>query len=187
MPAFLPARPGAWCLGYPAVNGVVSTSSALQPLQIGAGAVSPATATTSFQLPTNLDSSAAVGANFSSPITVYDSLGNSHSLSVDFTKTAANTWSYTVNVPTADTGATSTVVASGSMSFDSSGALTSPSGSITGISIPSLTDGAAAMNLTWNLNNSSGSSTMTQTNIASATTSPTQNGNGGRHVEQLLD
>ncbi len=170
---------GNLVLGYPAVNGVVSTGSVLQPIQVGAGLVSPAVATTSFGITANLSASAAVGATSSSPLQVYDSLGNAHTLTVNYTNTGANTWSYTIDVPTSDTGATSSVVASGTLTFNSSGALTSPSGSVTGISIPSLTDGAAPMNLTWNLNGAGTSPTITQINVASSTSATTQDGFAG--------
>ena len=166
---------GDLVLGYPAVNGVVSTTGILQPLQIGIGSVIPASATTNFNLSTNLSSSAAVGDTFSSTTPVYDSLGTSHVLTVDYTKTGTNTWSYTVNVPTTDTGASSTQVASGNLSFDNSGNLTSPTGSVA-ISIPSFTDGAASMNLNWNLADASGNSSITQTNLASSTSATTQDG-----------
>jgi flagellar hook protein FlgE len=173
----LVAPSGALVMGYPATNGVVSTSSPLQPLNVGTGTIIPGTATTQFTLPTNLDSSTGVGATYPATIGVYDSLGEEHTLSIDYTKTAANTWSYTITAPTADTGATNSTIATGNLTFDSSGNLTSPTGSVTGITIPSFTDGAAAMNLTWNLADSSGNSVITQTDIASGpTTTSTQNG-----------
>lgn len=178
----LVAPNGALVLGYPAVNGVVSTSSALQPLQVGLGAIVPATATTDFSAQTNLDSSAAVGDVYNSPISVNDSLGDAHTLNIAYTKTAANSWSYTITAPTADTGAASSTITSGTLSFNSSGQLTSPAGSITGITIPSFTDGAAPMTLTWNLNDSAGNGLMTQTDIASSTGTPTQNGIGSATV-----
>ena len=166
---------GDLVMGYPAVNGVVSTSSALQPLQIGLGSVIPASATTKFNLTTNLSSEAATGTVVPSTLSVYDSLGTAHVLTVDFTKTGTNTWSYSVNVPKADTGASSSQVASGNMTFDSSGNLTSPTGSIA-VSIPGFADGASSMNLNWNLSNSTGGSSITQTNLASTTTATTQDG-----------
>ena len=173
---FLVSPSGALVMGYPAQNGVVNTSGAIQPIQILSGTVVPGKATTTFNLPTNLNADTAVGAPaFNSPLNIYDSLGNIHIMNVSFTKTAANTWSYTVNVPTADTGAGSSVVASGNLTFDSSGALTSPTGTIPNISIPALTDGAAPMSLTWNLNNSNGAPSITQTGTASAS-SGTQDG-----------
>jgi flagellar hook protein FlgE len=167
---------GALVMGYPAVDGVVSTTSALAPISVDQSTTIPAVATTSFSAVTNLDSSAGVGATFSTPITVYDSLGTAQELTVEYTNTAANTWSYSITLPASATGASSpTTVASGSMSFNSSGELTSPTGSITGINITGLADGAAEMKLTWNLN-SSGSPTITQQNSTSATTSTAQNG-----------
>ena len=167
---------GALVMGYPAVNGVVNTSAPLQPLQISTGAISPASATSQFTATTNLDASAAVDDTYTGTVGVVDSLGDQHTLSITYTKTAANTWSYAITMPTADTGAASPTVATGTLTFDTSGNLTSPTGSITGISIPSFTDGAAAMNLTWNLNDSSGNGLMTQTDLASSTTTTTQNG-----------
>jgi flagellar hook protein FlgE len=167
---------GALVMGYPAVDGVVSTTSALAPISVDQSTTIPAVATTSFSAVTNLDSSAGVGATFSTPITVYDSLGTAQELTVQYTNTAANTWSYSITLPASATGASSaTTVASGTMSFNSSGELTSPTGSITGINITGLADGAAEMKLTWNLN-ASGSPTITQQNSTSATTSTTQNG-----------
>jgi len=160
---------------YPAVNGVLSNSAMLQPLQIGMGSVTPATATTSFQLPANVNASAAVGTGFSTPIAVYDSLGTSHQLTVNYTKTGSNAWSYSVDVPTADTGAATTQVASGTMTFDSSGRLTSPTGTIA-VTIPALADGAAPMNLTWKLNDSNGSPSLTQTSVDSSQGASTQDG-----------
>ncbi len=179
---------GGQILGYPAVNGVVNTASVLAPLQIGSGSVQPATPTTTFDSVTNLSAESASGTVFNgTPITLYDSLGNSHTLSMQFTKSAtpANTWSYSLNLPTADTGQATTVVSSGTLTFSSTGQLisaTNSSGatvnginSISGINVP-LTDGATALNLTWNLVDSSGAQTLSQTNVTSATTSVAQNG-----------
>jgi flagellar hook protein FlgE len=170
---------GNLVLGYPAVGGVVQTSGGLQPLEVGAGLIAPAVATTSFGVTANLSSTAAVGDTASSPIQVYDSLGNAHTLTIDYTNTAPNTWSYSINVPTTDTGAGSSVIASGTLNFSSSGQLTSPTGSVTGISIPSLTDGAAPMTLSWNLNGTGGGPSVTQINVASSTSATTQNGFAG--------
>jgi flagellar hook protein FlgE len=166
---------GDLVMGYGAVNGVVQTTGALQPLQVGIGAVIPATATTSFQISANLNASSPTGTTFASSTPVYDSLGTSHELSVNYTKTGANTWSYSVNVPTADTGAASSQIASGTLTFDTSGNLTSPTGNIA-INIPSFTDSAAPMNMTWNLADTAGNPTLTQTNLASTTSAATQNG-----------
>ena len=165
-------------LGYPALNGVVNTGAALGPLDVGSNVLNPPSATTTVQQQTNLDATAPMGTTYSTPMTVFDSLGASHILTFNFTETAANTWSYQITLPAADTGGTGnpTVVASGSLSFDSNGNLASPTGSVTGISVAGLADGAATMNLTWNLADSSGGSLLTQVASDSTTTATSQNG-----------
>jgi flagellar hook protein FlgE len=63
------------------------------------------------------------------------------------------------------------------MTFNSAGNLVTPSGSVTGINITGLADGAAPMALTWNLG-TAGSSSITQLDSTSATSATTQNGFG---------
>lgn len=172
---YLTAPNGDLVMGYGSVNGTTATSGVLQPLKVGLGTVTPAAATTTFQLSGNLSASAAVGAKVSSPTTIYDSLGSNHPVTVNYTKTAANTWSYSVDIPTADTGAASTTVATGTLNFDTSGNLTSPTG-VVAISIPTFSDGAAGANLSWNLTNADGSSSITQTSLASSFNAATQDG-----------
>jgi len=171
---------GQLVMGYPAVNGQVSTSTALAPINVNQASNIPATATSSFTMDTNLDAGASSGATFSSPLTVYDSLGTSHTLTVTYTNTGANTWSYNISIPGSDVGSTSTsqTVSSGTLTFNSSGELTSPATSITGINIAGLADGASNMNLTWNLTGSGGAATITQQDATSATSGTTQNGYG---------
>jgi flagellar hook protein FlgE len=170
---------GQLVMGYPAVNGAVTTSTALAPISINQASNIPAVATSNFTMNTNLDASAAVGSTFSSPITVYDSLGTSHVLTVTYTNTGANAWSYAITVPGADVGsATPQTVSSGNMTFNSSGVLTAPTSPITGINITGLADGAASMNLSWNLNGTGTTPTVTQQDATSATSTTTQNGYG---------
>jgi flagellar hook protein FlgE len=171
----LTAPNGDLVMGYGASNGVVSSSGTLQPLVINESAIVPASPTTSFNLSVNLSSSSASGSSFSSTTPVYDSLGNEQQLSITYTNTGANTWSYSVNMPTSATGAASSQLASGTLTFNSSGNLISPTGSVA-ISVPSLVDGAAPLKINWNLDDSSGNPTITQNNSASATTAKTQNG-----------
>lgn len=166
---------GGYVMGYPAVDGVVNTSAPLQPLQVGLGSVIPATATSTMQLTANLDSSSAINTSFTSTLPIYDSLGTSHELSVEYTKTGTNAWSYTINIPAADTGAATSTVAAGTLTFNSSGTMTAPTGSVQ-FTIPALTDGAAPMSINWNLNDSKGTPTITQTDTDSTTSGKTQNG-----------
>ncbi|MGA2534413.1 MAG: flagellar hook protein FlgE [Terracidiphilus sp.] len=171
---------GQLVMGYPAVNGVVSTSTSLAPISVNQAANIPAEPTTTFSMDTNLDAGSGVGATYSAPISVYDSLGATHVLTIQYTNLGSNQWSYAISVPSADTGGTGTPtpVATGTLTFNSAGQLTSPSGSVTGITISGLADGANPMNLTWNLNDSNGNSTITQQSATSATTSTAQNGYG---------
>jgi len=172
---------GQTVMGYPAVNGQISTSSVLGPINVDQSTNIPAVATTSFQMNTNLDATAGTGTTFSSPITVYDSLGSSHVVTVTYTNTSANNWNYSITVPSSDiTGGTgtNTTIATGTMKFDSSGNLTSPASPITGINLSNLADGAANMSLSWTLTGPGGGGSITQQDAASATTTTSQNGYG---------
>jgi flagellar hook protein FlgE len=176
---------GQQVLGYPAVNGVVNSGAGLAPLQIGAGTISPPTATSNVQLTTNLNAQANVGDTFSTPITVYDSLGGSHVLTYTYTNTGPGAWSYSITIPAADVGGTGNPVqvASGNLTFDSNGNLITPAANVTGITIGStgtggtgaFADGAAPLSFTWQLYNGS-SSLVTQVAAPSSTSSETQNG-----------
>jgi len=168
---------GQTVMGFPAVNGVVNQGGALSPLQVGAGLSSPPSATTALQQQTNLNAAAPVGTTYSTSLAVYDSLGESHVLTFNYTMSAANTWSYQVTLPAADTGGTGapTVLATGTLNFDSSGNLTSPTGSVP-VNITNLADGAADMSAAWTLTTPTGSSLITQ--VASPSTTATTNQNG---------
>jgi flagellar hook protein FlgE len=168
---------GQTVMGYPAVNGVVNQGAALSSLQVGQGETSPPLATTTMQQQTNLNSSATVGTTFSTPMTVYDSLGESHTLTFNYTMTAPNTWTYQVTLPAADTGGTGnpTVLATGTLTFNSSGNLTAPVGTVP-VNIAGLADGAANMNVAWSLTGPGGASLMTQVASPSTTATTDQNG-----------
>ena len=171
---------GNLVMGYPAVGGVVATNASLQPISVGAGTTTPATPTQNFSFTSNLDASSSNGATYApTPITIYDSLGQAHSLSVTYTKTGTNSWTYNVTIPSSDiqggTG-TTTTVATGPITFNNNGSLASPTGPITGISIGPLTDGAASLSPTWNIYGTDGSSLVTQTASPNSTSAQSQNG-----------
>jgi flagellar hook protein FlgE len=176
---YLVTSTGDQVLGYPAANGVVNNGAGLQPLQLGAGTISPPTATTNMQLTTNLNASAKVGDVFSTPMTIYDSLGASHVLTYTFTNTGPGAWNYSITIPAADVGATGNAVqvASGNLTFDSNGNLTSPAANVTGIKVTGLADGASNLSLTWQLYNN-GSGLLTQVASPSSTSNMTQDGSG---------
>jgi flagellar hook protein FlgE len=129
---FLVTSGGQQVLGYPAVNGVVNAGAGIAPLQLGAGTISPPAATGNVQLTANLNASAGVGATFSTPVTIYDSLGASHTLTSTFTNTGPNTWSYSLNIPPVDLNATTVagvvtpptgILATGTLTFNGNGVL----------------------------------------------------------------
>jgi flagellar hook protein FlgE len=114
---------------------------------------------------------------FSTPVTVYDSLGASHVLTANFTKTAANTWNYSVTIPASDVGQTGNPVsvASGTLTFNGAGELVSPATDPT-IAVTGLANGAGNLNISWNLLNPNGTSSVTQMAAASGTSSTMQDG-----------
>jgi flagellar hook protein FlgE len=131
-----------------------------------------------------LNSAAAADAtsNFSTPVTVYDSLGKSHILTVSFQKTATNSWNYQVSIPGADVTAGTAGTpydipnASGTMTFDTNGQLTSPAaGSTIAVAIPGLSDGATDLNISWDPYNN-GAGRITQFGQASAASASSQDG-----------
>ncbi|MGH9418203.1 MAG: flagellar hook protein FlgE [Terriglobales bacterium] len=179
---------GAQVMGYPALNGVVNTNAPVGSLQIGSGVSSPAQATTSLKVGLNLDSQTAVGGTFSDPVQVYDSLGGTHTVTATFTKTAVNTWGYNMTLPGADTGSpTPTTVASGSVSFDTSGNVVPttpgppPVSDIT-VTSAALTDGASPVSLTWHLYDGSGNSLLTQAAAPSTPLSALQDGHASGNL-----
>jgi flagellar hook protein FlgE len=165
---------GEQVMGYPAAGGVVNANAGLAPLTVPVGVNEAAQATQNFSLTANLDASAATGTQFTTPVQMFDSLGQSHSVTVSYTKTGANTWDYTVALPAAD--ATGTPVNNtGTLVFDTNGNLVSPAANVAGITFPGLTDGASDMSVDWNLY-TNGSSTIAQSTAASSTTATTQDG-----------
>jgi flagellar hook protein FlgE len=169
---------GQTVIGYPAVNGVVSPNSTLQPINVGVGTTTKAAATSNFSLTTNLNASTAANGTFQSPIGVYDSLGNSHVLTVTYTMSAPGTWNYQVTIPSNEIQGglgTTTTVGTGTLSFDSSGQLTSPTSPVA-LAVGPLADGAAALNVNWNLTGATGNSLLTQTASPSSNNATNQDG-----------
>lgn len=108
--------------GWMAANGTVNPSGATSGITVPLLSSLPPSATQNMSVAANLNASAAVGDTFSAPVQVYDSLGNVHTLSVQFTNTAPGAWNYSVNIPSADvTGGTGTTtsLAKGTVSFSS--------------------------------------------------------------------
>jgi len=170
---------GQQVLGYPAVNGVVNTGAGIAPLQLGLGTLSPPTPTANVQMTTNLNAAANVGDTFSTPVTVYDSLGASHTLTFTYTNTGPLAWTYNITIPAADVGATGNpvVLKTGALTFNSSGNLLTPAANVTGITATGLADGAANLTFTWDLYNGA-TPLLTQVGAPSSTSATSQDGSG---------
>jgi len=172
--------------GWEAVNGVVNPNGPVGNLTIPVGAVIPPKATGNLSMSVNLNAAATTGstaATFSAPVQVYDSLGTAHTVTITFTETAANNWSYTATVPAADTSASPTL-ASGTLTFDGTGKLTSGSTPVS-LTLSGLTDGASDMTMNWNLADSSGNKLITQFAQSSSVSSPVQDGNATGQITNV--
>jgi flagellar hook protein FlgE len=150
---------GQQVLGWAESGGTVPTNGPISGIQVPVGSLRAPVATSDFSFDINLDAAATAGPpapeTFSSSIEVFDSLGSSHVVTVNFTKNAtANVWDYAVSVP--DTDVTSPIApVTGSITFDSSGRLTDPpvTGPFPSINLTGLVDGAADQTLTWQIYN----------------------------------
>lgn len=268
---------GLAVMGYGASGGVVDTSGGLTDITVPTGQVMNPSATTTFSMTQNLDSTDAVGTSTPGELQVYDSLGNSYEATVTYTKTGTNTWSYSISMPDSLQATTSTTSAgvttenynfgssdgtlatvnpgtnltitgptvsgmatisapavasgetvgayatdlqnaiagagitgvtvtssttgqlsisgakvstsgsmiqdpvasantTGTLSFDSNGNLVSPGTDVSGITFAGLSDGAATLNLNWNLFNANGTATVSQTSAADSQSAQNQNG-----------
>ncbi len=136
--------------GQRITNGITSTS--ITDIDL-AGVQSAPQASTIFTLGANLDAAATATTTFTSPVTIYNSVGTQVIASVQFTKVAnANTWNY--NISTSE--GTITSGASGSVTFDTSGQLSLVGGAAAAdqtlvIDYSTATSPASTQTLTWDL------------------------------------
>lgn len=91
-----------------------ATVGAASTLNIPLGLRTAVQETTKATWAGNLDSKSAVGATATADITMYDTLGQTHKVSVTFTKSAENAWGWTA---TSKDGSAA-VVGTGSLTFD---------------------------------------------------------------------
>jgi flagellar hook protein FlgE len=171
--------------GWTAVNGILNPNGPIGDITVPVGSLQAPVATGKFSVDMNLNASAVVGqpaASFSTPIEVVDSLGTSHVLTANFSKTAANTWDYSVSIPGEDlaggTAGTPSVLTTGTINFDASGRLTTPAltdGPVA-IAAAGLADGAADLAINWNLYDAAGQPTLTQYAQLSAVSANAQDG-----------
>jgi flagellar hook protein FlgE len=91
-------------------------------IQVSPGAASPPMASTTATFTGNLDATVAVGTTYVAAVSVYDSLGGKHNLSVTFTKTAT-AGEFTYSASEADGAVSISGGGSGTIRFDGTGAI----------------------------------------------------------------
>jgi flagellar hook protein FlgE len=165
---------GEQVMGYPAPSGVVNANAGLVPLTVPVGVNEAAQATQNFSVTANLNAAATTGTQFTTPVKMYDSLGNSHAATVTYSKTGANTWDYAVTLPAGE--ATGAVNNTGTLTFDSAGKLVTPAANVSGIGFTGLADGASNLSFNWSLYNGTGVATIAQSTAASSATASNQDG-----------
>jgi len=177
-----------WTTSDPTTGGV-NTNGPVGKIVVPVGSLSAPVPTSKFSVEMNLNARATVysstdtSSDFSTPVTVYDSLGNSHILTLDFQKTGANAWNYNVTVPGVDVGSTDTSVSvgTGSLTFTSSGQLDTSNASPVSLTVSGLADGASDLSLNWDLFNGSASE-ITQFSQPSAQSSISQDGSAAAEL-----
>lgn len=175
------------------LTGQVNTNGPIGNIVVPVGSLHPPTATSVITEDLNLDSSAAADAtsDFSQPLTVYDSLGTSHVLTLNFEKAGPGQWNYNITMPGNEVsggtpGSPFDIGATGTLAFDTSGQLVDPpAGSPLTFSITGLADGASDMNLTWNLYTAAGQARITQFGEPSAQSASSQNGSPAAQLDRV--
>jgi flagellar hook protein FlgE len=172
--------------GYTAINpatGQIDTTRQPSTITIPPGVLRAPIPSTLFGTITNLDAAAPAGSTFSTSVQIYDALGVTHVATIGFTKTGPGAWTYQVTVPGAEvtggTAGTPFQIATGTLGFNNLGALTTVNGGAVAdvtITSPTWANGAAPVNVTWDLLGTNNVPSITGYAAPSATSSITQNG-----------
>ena len=116
---------GMKVMGWRAATGQIDIDQPMEALLIPMGKTINPIATTTIKFGGNLDSRIAAGESVTQTVEVFDSLGDTHSVNLTFTKTdtGSNTWSWTAS------GGSGTVAGgSGTIMFDTSGNMINATG-----------------------------------------------------------
>ena len=134
--------------GWMGSGGTLSTNGPIGDIVIPVGTLKEPVPSTQFSFDLNLNAASTAGPpadTFSTSIEVFDSLGTSHVLKVDYTKTATpNVWDYAISFPDGDVSTPVTPV-TGQITFDSAGKMIDPpvAGPMPQIVVTGLNNGAA--------------------------------------------
>jgi flagellar hook protein FlgE len=171
--------------GWIGAAGKINTNAPVGNIVVPTGTLEPAVPTANMALNMNLDATAAVvsapltaaNATYSTSIQVFDSLGEAQTLTMNFWKTGAGAWTWGVSTPNGTTTST------GTLSFDTSGNLTSPASNPASpnVAITGMSDGAANMNINLDFF-ANGAPVITQYAQQSSTASTSQDGSAPASV-----
>jgi flagellar hook protein FlgE len=137
----------------------IANQSQLAPIQVTQTQFNPV-ATSAVSLSANLPTTVAAGTPVSSQVDVYDSLGNSHTVTLNWTQSAANDWTVSLTSP----DATPATIGSAEVQFGTNGVAAGTIGSFGTVSGGVTAAGFSAnapANLTLNTNFGSGAQTIT--------------------------
>ncbi len=129
-------------------------------------------------------------ADFTTSMTVYDSLGGSHDVTVAYYETATGAWTYSAYVDAGETGGTEgepLEIGSGTVAFDTSGNLDEPASTINPAAVTFT--GAAAQTIAFDFGQADGGGSLTQYDDGGFSVSDVQqNGNGsGSLIDFSID
>ncbi|MBW1700742.1 MAG: flagellar hook protein FlgE [Deltaproteobacteria bacterium] len=146
------------------------TLGGIEDIYVPGESTTPPHASEEFTIDLNLDAGAEVNDEYSTSITVYDSLGNAIDVTLTFNNTGAGQWTVAASIPASvGTGATIGGGASIPVTFDGDGELTAPAANAT-ISL-ALTNGAdTPQDIVWDLYDAVGASRGDVTGYASPST-----------------
>lgn len=178
-------------------TGAINANTTPTSIVLPTGSVLPPQATRNISIAANLDSTPASPTTpntWSTTLQIVDSLGNTHDLQIQFTQSATtpSNWAYQVTLPSGDLAAPPTApLASGTLTFDSNGNLTSPASTAApiAITVPALADGATlgaggSNVINWSLYNGT-SGMLTQYAQASARSAGNQDGVQASQLTQV--
>ena len=181
--------------GWNSVNGVLDTTAPPTSLSVEVGSLTAPTPTKNVSFDMNLDAgavSAPTPTTFSTSITVYDSLGGSHAVSVQFKKNAtAGQWDYTMTFPGSDLASGTAATQTGTVTFDSDGKLIDPVAPVPPgtnpptLAVAGLADGATDMSIAWNLYDAAGQPRLTMYAQPSAVSANSQDGSAASQLTHI--
>ncbi len=152
-------------------DGTIPEGTTLEDIRIALDRKAPANETSLVRFTGNLNAAAEVGEEVNSSITVFDSLGNKHTLTVTFEKTADNAWSWSAEIE-------GDAVGNGAITFDENGTLAGAGNIELDLNDWNPGNGADDMSITVNLGEAGAFAGITQSEGASNVSPREQDGYG---------